>query len=214
MHILTVGKGGHGKSSVCNSLLMRREVFKTGTNGGMAMTRDVKMERTICDGETIYVIDTPGLCDTRNLTPAQAADAVVRNMKNSMARCPNGINAAVFVLNYCSPRFTEEEASVFRALKDVFSPLLFQQFTYVVFTHKDNFDRDQMRTNPQISFDDWCRSLQEPNLVELLRLCNYRCMAFDNYNPTEEQRTELVRKIRQMNPEGDRYTQTQTHTNT
>ena len=49
-------------------------------------------------------------------------------------------------------------------------------------------------------------SMAYSNMAEVLLLCNYRCILFDNFDRTETQQKELIRMIKSMTSDNGRYT--------
>lgn len=206
MYFMLIGKTGHGKSSTANSILLRDGAFGT-SDGSTSMTKHVQIETTEIGNTTVKVVDTPGLIDTHDMVEGQAMAKMVDHMTSSIAMCPHGVDAFIFVLNYAAPRFTQEDVDTLRTLEKIFSSSMMKEFGIVIFTHKDNFDNKRVDKNEhRKSFQEWCFDQEEPNLKYLLETVNYRCLGFDNNQPTDRQRSHLLEVIDVMNPMKERYT--------
>ena len=146
-----------------------------------------------------------GLCDTGGLSESEALRVTEGHLTSAMSMCPYGVDCVVFVLNYANHRFTMEDSTTFNTLRTMFTEQIFHKYCVVLFTHQDVFLREQECSKNPVTFQKWCEK-QGGGLKELLDLCQFRWVLFDNLRPSEEQRKELVGKIRAMKPSGDRYT--------
>ena len=201
LYVMLVGKTGHGKSSTGNSIVMREDFMKA--DNATSVTCDVQVSCTRCEGSVVKVIDTPGVCDTGCRSERQAVEKLEYDLASAMSVCPFGIDCFLLVMRYGS-RFTAEEKNAFDLLKAMFTEELFLKYCIVLYTHRDIFEKEQLRAKVPLTFKEWCRD-QDGDVESVLGLCRYRCIIFDNFERNEEQRIKLVQMIKSMRKKNGRY---------
>ncbi|CAL1531279.1 unnamed protein product [Lymnaea stagnalis] len=201
--LFVAGRTGNGNSATCNSILNRR-AFRSAASA-TSMTRKICHEYGQINGETIHVVNGPGI--GYSSLDRTSADAVfLTEIKIAVALNPSGFDAVIITVKF-GERFTQEDQDAIAMLKNVFGKELLKKHCVIVMTGGDIFERESDETGR--TFREWLDQ-QHGRFKELLEECGHRIVLFDNLTEDEEvkdrQVKELMGLVQDMVDNGPVYT--------
>ena len=132
LKILTVGRGGHGKSTLINNLLnLEGEAAATAFKSGKPVTKAVDSYEKEVNSVTVHIYDTPGLQDD-----TIDEQKVIKEIEN----LTKGYVHILFYVSSLNDRINSADERIIKAITSEFKVQVWEH-AVLVLTHADNHCR-------------------------------------------------------------------------
>ena len=134
LKIVTIGRGGHGKSTLINNLLnLQGEEAAMSFKSGTPVTTGVTMYNKEVNGVTVYIYDTPGLQD-------ESVDE--RKIIKEIEKLTKGYVDLLFYVSSLNDRINSADEKIIKSITNEFNHQVWEH-AVLVLTHADIYLKEE-----------------------------------------------------------------------